>query len=63
MQESQPDAASMREQAEKCRRLAEAVTDRVTMNALRDLARQLDAEAEEVEARALSSGYRPTIGE
>ncbi len=63
MRETQPDAASLREQAEKCRRLAGAVTDRVTTNALRDLAGQLDAEAEELEARALNSDYRPMIEE
>lgn len=63
MQESQADAANLRDRAEQCRRLADAITDRVSIDALRALAEQFDAQAAEAEARALNADYQPKIEE
>ena len=63
MPESRANAAYLRERAEQCRRLADAATDSLTTNALRDLAEQFDEEAVEAEARALKTDYQPKIVE
>jgi hypothetical protein len=46
----------LREQAERCRRLAEATTDRDIAAKLLDLAREFDAEADRLDEDAREAG-------
>ncbi len=52
MQEAHEDAAHLREEATKCRRLADAVNDQPTIDALRNLAEQYEKRAAQADAIA-----------
>ena len=54
MQESQ-DPAVLREQAKKCRRLADQVTDQRTIATLRMMADDYETQAEAFEAQQMNS--------